>query len=308
MLKGLPAPIHGAIMALLLFVNTLFWVTPLYVLILFKLLTPSGTAPRRTLDRAIAWLAQSWSMCNIMFSKVLMAVEVEVNIEPQLNPKGQYLVCCNHQTWNDIFMLMYAFGRRAPFFKFFLKQELIWVPLLGLAWWGLDYPFMKRHSRQDLAKNPALRGSDIETTKRACARYKGQPVMILNFLEGTRFTAEKHRRQKSPYTHLLKPKAGGFAFALSAMGRNLDSLLDVTIAYPGGAQGFWPFLCGQVKQVRIDVRELRIPDEWFEGDYEGSQPFRAGFQRWLADLWHEKDARMAHMLSAEGTSATAKPD
>ena len=166
MLKGLPAPIHGAIMALLLFVNTLFWVTPLYVLILFKLLTPSGTAPRRALDRAIAWLAQSWSMCNIMFSKVLMAVEVEVNIEPQLNPKGQYLVCCNHQTWNDIFMLMYAFGRRAPFFKFFLKQELIWVPLLGLAWWGLDYPFMKRHSRQDLAKNPALRGSDDELLAR----------------------------------------------------------------------------------------------------------------------------------------------
>ncbi|WP_029890037.1 acyltransferase [Polycyclovorans algicola] len=308
MLNGLPAPLHGAIMALLLLINTVFWVVPVYALILLKLLTPGGTAPRRVLDRAIAWLAQRWAMCNVVLSKVLMAVDVEVNIDADLSPKGQYLVCCNHQTWNDIFMLMYAFGSRAPFFKFFLKQELIWVPLLGLAWWGLDYPFMKRHSRQDLAKNPALRGSDIETTKRACARYKGQPVMILNFLEGTRFTADKHRRQKSPYTHLLKPKAGGFAFALGAMGRNLDALLDVTIVYPGGAQGFWPFLCGRVRQVRIHVRQLRMDDEWFDGNYESDQRFRAGFQRWVADLWHEKDVRIGEMLKASGSSASPKPD
>lgn len=296
MLRSLPASVHGVIMALLLLLNTLFWVVPVYSLIIVKLLTPVSSAARRSIDRAIAWLAQRWSICNVGLSKLLMNLTVELHMQADIDPKGQYLVCCNHQTWNDIFLLMHAFGSRAPFFKFFLKQELIWVPLLGLAWWGLDYPFMKRHSRETLSKNPALRGSDLETTKRACARYKGQPVMILNFLEGTRFTAEKHRRQRSPYTHLLKPKSGGFAFALSAMGRDLNSLLDVTIVYPEGAKGFWAFLCGQVTEVKIEVRQLSIPDEWFDGDYEADQPFRARFQRWVADLWHEKDARITEML------------
>ena len=34
----------------------------------------------------------------------------------------------------------------------------------------------------------------------------------MNFVEGTRFTREKHARQNSPYNHLLRTKAGGMAF------------------------------------------------------------------------------------------------
>lgn len=209
----------------------------------------------------------------------------------------RYLVCANHQPCNDIFVLMRTFGAQAPFFKFFLKQELIWVPTLGLAWWGLDFPFMKRYTAEQIAKNPALKGKDIETTRKACERYRNQPVMILNFLEGTRFTPAKHARQQSPYTHLLKPKAGGFAFALSAMGERLNSLLDVTIAYPDGACGFWDFLCGRMRRVVVDVRQLRIPHEFFVGSYENDPAFRRRFQQWIADLWAEKDRRIAALLA-----------
>lgn len=297
MLSFLPAPLVGVIMSLLLVVNTVFWVIPLYTVVLVKLVMPRG-AVLDALSRLTAWLAQQWAHCNVLFVKVVLRVRWSINLQADFHAGGQYLVCANHQSWNDIFVLMQTFGRRAPFFKFFLKQELIWVPLLGLAWWGLDYPFMKRYSKQQLEKHPELKGKDLETTRKACERYRNQPVLILNFLEGTRFTPAKHAQQQSPYRHLLKPKAGGFAFTLSAMGDQLNSLLDVTIAYPGGARGFWDFLCGRVRYVCVDVRPITIPADLFHGDYENDPVFRKRFQDWIAALWADKDQRIGDMLKA----------
>lgn len=304
MFHRLPAPLHGVLTALLLIANTLFWVTPVYLAILLKLVTPKGRA-RDALSRLTAWLAQTWALCNATMGRLFMRTHWDIRIHASLDPDGQYLVCCNHQTWNDIFVLMTAFGRKAPFFKFFLKQELIWVPVLGLAWWGLDYPFMKRFTREQIEKNPSLRGKDLETTRKACEKYRNQPVMILNFLEGTRFTRAKHAQQQSPYRHLLKPKAGGFAFAVSALGEQLNSLLDVTIVYPDGAKGFWDFLCGRMRHVIVEVRELRIPHELYTGDYEADPVFRERFQRWIADLWAEKDRRIGELLAEAGVPPQA---
>lgn len=302
MLHFVPAPLLGALMMAMLIVNTVFWAIPVYAVVLVKLVTPKG-APRDTLARLAAWLAQTWAVVNVAMVDLLMRVDWDIHVDAELNPRGQYLVCANHQSWNDIFVLMKAFGRKAPFFKFFLKQELIWVPVLGLAWWGLDYPFMKRHTRQQLEKNPALRGQDLATTRKACEHYRNQPVMILNFLEGTRFTAAKHDRQASPYVHLLRPKSGGFAFAMSALGERLNSLLDVTIVYPEGAKGFWDFLAGRVHKVVVDVRQLQIPHELYTGEYETDAQFRARFQTWIANLWKEKDRRIAEALQSRPISA-----
>lgn len=298
MLHALPAPLLGAIMLTLLVLNTLFWVIPLYAVFLLKLLTPEKSRARSALSRGAASIAQTWAVCNSWAAEHLLDIDWDLRIQADLRPSGQYLVCSNHQTWNDIVVLMKTFGRRAPFFKFFLKQELIWVPFLGLAWWGLDYPFMKRYSREELAKNPDLGGKDLETTRKACARFENEPVLILNFLEGTRFTREKHARQKSPYQHLLKPKSGGFAFALAAMGERLNCLLDVTIAYPDGAKGQWDFLAGRVRRVIVDVRQLTIPHEFFEGSYADDPDYRRRFHTWIAALWAEKDQRLEAMLTA----------
>ncbi|MEL0028495.1 MAG: acyltransferase, partial [Perlucidibaca sp.] len=291
MLYWLPGPILGVIMATLLLINTVFWVTPLYVLVIVKLLLPIP-ALRRLISRLLSWIAQSWAMVNTLTARLCLRIEYDNRLPSSLDPRGQYLACANHQSWNDIFMLMQAMGFKAPFFKFFLKQELIWVPLLGLAWWGLDYPFMKRYTRAQIEKNPALKGKDMETTRQACARFKDQPVMVLNFLEGTRFTPAKHQRQASPYQHLLKPKSGGFAFAMAAFGEQLNSLLNITIVYPDGSRGFWDFLCGRVQRVIVDVEELTIPHELYDGDYENDPAFRARFHQWISTLWSEKDARV----------------
>ncbi|EIT69555.1 MULTISPECIES: acyltransferase [Hydrocarboniphaga] len=289
MLRFLPGFLLGTIMSLLLAVNTLFWAVPVYVGILFKLLTPEGSRARDRISRLMAWLAQQWAFCNTWFIQHLIGVEHELRIHADVKPDGQYLVCSNHQTWNDIMVLVKAFGRRAPFFKFFLKQELIWVPVLGPVWWALDYPFMKRHTPSQIKKNPALKGSDLETTRRACARFRNQPGLVLNFLEGTRFTEEKRARQQSPYRHLLRPKAGGFAFALSALGERLNSMLDVTIVYPDGVEGLWGLLSGKVRRVVVEVRQLTVPHEFYTGSYESDPEYRKRFQLWLGEIWVQKD-------------------
>jgi 1-acyl-sn-glycerol-3-phosphate acyltransferase len=301
MLQTLPAPMLGAVMTLLLCFNTVFWVIPLYLATLIKLIAPKGRA-RDTVSRWVAWSAQRWSGVNIWLSDRLLPVRWDVRGVERLVPEGQYLVCSNHQSWNDIFVLFKAFDRRAPFCKFFIKQQLIWVPLLGLAWWGLDYPFMKRYSAATLQKHPELRGKDLETTRAACERYRNVPVTILNFLEGTRFTQGKHDQQGSPYRFLLKPKAGGMALSLSALGEKINSLLDVTIVYPEGARGFWDFLAGRVRRVIVEVRSLTIPHELYAGNYEEDAVFRKHFQDWIAQLWADKDRRIGQLLAETGAA------
>jgi 1-acyl-sn-glycerol-3-phosphate acyltransferase len=302
MLRFLAEPVRGAVIMSLFILNTIFWATPLYVMVLLKLLTPKG-ALRDRISGAAAWLAQHWAVVNSLMSRWFMRIAWDIRQLAQVSPRGQYLVCSNHQTWNDIFVLMHVFGRRAPFFKFFIKQQLIWVPVLGLAWWGLDFPFMKRYTKEQVAKNPALKGKDLETTRKACEAFKNQPALVLNFLEGTRFTQAKRDRQQSPFRHLLKPKSGGFAFTISALGERLSSLLDVTIVYPDGAVGFWDFTCGRMRKVIVEIRQLQVPQEFFGGDYENDAAFRARFQSWIATLWTQKDQRIDELLSA----ARARP-
>ncbi len=291
----LPAPLLGSLTFFLMLINLLFWAVPVYALILVKLMT-WGRA-RIQVSHWIAANAQTWASVNVKIWDWLLGIEWDMRGIEALDRKGQYLVISNHQTWNDIPVVMKAFDRRAPFFKFFMKQELIWVPILGLAWWGLDFPFMKRYTPEQIARNPALKGKDLETTRRACEKYRHQPVTILNYLEGTRFTREKHDRQQSPYRNLLLPKSGGFAFALSVMGERLHRLLDITVVYPDGAMKFWDFVSGRVRRVVVEVRQLEIPPEFFRGNYGDDPEFRKQVQAWVANIWRQKDQRIDELLT-----------
>jgi 1-acyl-sn-glycerol-3-phosphate acyltransferase len=201
-------------------------------------------------------------------------------------------VNCNHQSWADIFVLQHLLNRRIPMLKFFLKQQLIYVPVIGLAWWALDFPFMQRHGKAELRLRPERRLEDAEATRRACAKFALVPTSVMNFAEGTRFTPGKHRAQGSPYRHLLKPKAGALALALNAMGGKFSSLIDATIVYPAGIPSFWQFLCGRVPRVAVRVRELPIPRDFCSADYGQDPAFRMQFQKWLGTLWQEKDGLM----------------
>ncbi|MBH9551455.1 acyltransferase [Inhella gelatinilytica] len=295
MLTWLPAPLLGALNSLLLALNTLFWCTPLFALSLLKLLLPLQSV-RRALDPWLNRIAKSWIACNSAWIAASNPAPWEVRGADHLKSGGWYMVNCNHRSWVDIFVLQRGFNRRIPFLKFFLKQELIWVPVIGLAWWALDFPFMKRHGKAALRKNPALRHQDMETTRKSCARFAHAPTSVMNFAEGTRFTLAKHARQASPYRHLLKPKGGALALALSALGERFRALLDVTLVYPDGAPTFWDLLCGRSGRVVMLVQERAIPLDLVQGDYTDDPAFRARFQTWLNEVWEAKDREIDAVL------------
>lgn len=295
MLRFLPGPIKGAVALFLHTLNTLFWTTPLFVFSLIKLLLPIQGV-RKLCNRILNTIASAWITVNGYIHQQTKRIRWTVEGLDGLKLNDWYLVLANHQSWTDIFVLQKIFNRRVPFLKFFLKQELIYVPVLGLAWWALDFPFMKRHSKEYLKKHPEMKGKDAETTRKACEKFRTIPISVMNFVEGTRFSPEKHDRQHSPFQHLLKPKAGGIGLVLSAMGEQLHRILDVTIVYPQGAGSFWDFLCGKVTDIRVHVRSLPIEQEIL-GDYENDPEYRSRFQQWLNALWREKDARIAAMLS-----------
>jgi 1-acyl-sn-glycerol-3-phosphate acyltransferase len=287
----------GLCVSLLLLLNTLFWIVPLLIFALLKLAV-SGRW-RDYASQAVMWIAETWAEIDKLIFAACIATQWDIRGAEVLRLDRSYLVVSNHQSWVDIPALIQAFNRRTPFFKFFLKKELIWVPLLGLAWWALDYPFMKRYSKAFLDRHPHLKGEDLKITRAACALFKRQPVTIVNYLEGTRFTQAKHADQQSPYRHLLKPKAGGVAFVLAAMGEQLDTVLDVTLVYPEQSiPGFWDLLCGKVGKVIVDIRALPIEKALIEGDYENDPRFREYVQGWVNRLWVEKDRRILELTGS----------
>jgi 1-acyl-sn-glycerol-3-phosphate acyltransferase len=280
-----------ALNASLIAINTVIHATPLLLLAVFKLIIPIH-AVRVAVSRWLVLIAESWIAVNSALMSVMAGIHVEVEGLQGLSTKGWYLVICNHQSWVDIPVLQKVFNRRIPFLKFFLKSELIWVPVLGLAWWALDFPFMNRYSKSVLKKHPELRGKDIEATRKACEKYRHLPVSVMNFVEGTRFTQEKHDRRHSPYENLLVPRAGGIAFVLDAMGSMLNAIVDVTVIYPHGRRGIVDLLAGRIRKVTVKVDVIPVPAELLAGNYENDSGFRVRFQAWLNERWTAKDAAM----------------
>ena len=294
MLHFLPAPLRGLLAALLLALNTLICCWPLFAVALLKLLLPFPAA-QRPLRFVMHGIAEFWIGFNKFWMRLVRDIHWDVEGIQGMDMRHSYLVTSNHQSWVDILVLQYLLNRRMPLLKFFLKQELIWVPVIGLCWWALEFPFMKRYSKEYLARHPEKRGQDLATTRKACARYKSNPVSVFNFLEGTRLTPQKHAQQNSPFKHLLKPKAGGIAFVLDAMGEQLDAIVNVTIHYPGGNPGFWDLLAGNVGEVVVRFDKLAIPAEFIGRNYDQDEQYRLRFQQWVNQLWQAKDAQLEQL-------------
>jgi len=304
MLNFLPAPLLGLLAFLLLLLNIVFWVPILLAFAAIKLVLPFKSV-RVTIDPVLLFIAEAWISMNSNWMRLTQRTEWDVQGIDGLDPKSWTMVSSNHQSWVDIFVLQHLLNRRIPLLKFFLKQQLIWVPIMGLAWWALEFPFMRRHSEAFLKKHPEMRAKDQETTRKACEKFSLIPTSVMNFLEGTRFTAAKHAKQQSPYQYLLKPKAGGLALALQAMGDKFQSVLDVTIYYPEGVPTFWSFLSGKVHRVVVRIRPVQVPKALLGGDYGQDPTFRAAFSDWVAELWRFKDTQLADLYRQD--NAPGKP-
>jgi 1-acyl-sn-glycerol-3-phosphate acyltransferase len=296
MLSRLPPALRGVLTGLTLGANTLFVSICMIPPALLKLLLPLD-AVRRACDHALNGLASGWVAVNNAWMAAVQPTQWDVQGVDGLHPRGWYLVSSNHQSWVDILVLQRIFHGHIPFLKFFLKQELIWVPVIGLAWWALDFPFLKR------GRGQGARGSDLKTTRAACEKFKRIPTSVINFVEGTRFTSAKHDRQNSPYRHLLKPKIGGLGIALATMGEQFEALLDVTIVYPRGIPRFWDLLCGRLDAVTVRVQRREIPAEVLGSDPIGDPVYRQHIGAWVEQQWRDKDRLIDDLLRGAPASA-----
>ncbi len=267
--------------------NTLFWCIFLLSFAVLKLLLPIESW-KIFFTKLIIFIGECWIFCNKAWINLLHKPKWKVNGFQKLDSKNWYLVTANHQSWADIFVLQSITNRNIPMLKFFMKDVLKWVPIIGLAWWALDMPFLKRYSKDQLEKNPKLRGRDIEQMKKSFGRYSRYPVSIFSFAEGTRFTEDKKLKQKSPYQKLLLPKTGGIALALSTM-PYIKSFINFTIKYDSEHRTFWKFLCGKMNDVTVEVEIIEIPESFFGNDYLNDESFRQEIKGWLNQIWLKKD-------------------
>ncbi len=281
-LQGLAAMLVAA-------VSTIMLTTVIFVLALFKFLLPQG-AVRNSINRWLSAIGELWISINKAIIGFYDQLEWDVQLPDSLDPQGRYLVFCNHQSWVDIVVLQQCLNRRAPFMRFLLKQELIWVPFLGIAWWALDMAFLRRYTRQELIENPALLGKDLENAARACKKLKQIPVSMMAFPEGTRFTPGKQQKQKSPYRHLLRPRYGGIGQVLYSFDDTMQELIDVTIFYPQGVPTFWQFVSGQVRKISVRAHVSHIDAGLRGKDFRTNSKAKQQLRAWLESVWARKDA------------------
>lgn len=273
--------------ALTVALNTLLVFTMMIPWALLKLVLPFRPV-RAVCDRVLNAVATSWVSVNGWWISAINRTRWQVSGLEGLDPRGWYLVISNHQSWVDILALQTVLNKRIPFLKFFIKHELIYVPVIGLAWWALDFPFMKR-------RGGATAEQDLETARKACEKFRVVPTSVISFAEGTRFTPEKHAAQESPYRHLLKPKSGGVGMALATMGDMFTGVLDITIAYPHGVPSFGDLLAGRVDEIIVQVTQLPVPGDVLPA--APGQPLpRMALQRWMLKMWRAKDDALQQLL------------
>ena len=268
-------------------INTLFWCLFLLTIAIFKLLIPTESW-KRLCTKLIINIGECWIYCNGLWIQALHRPRWNVEGFEELDSSNWYLAVANHQSWADIFVLQGITNRKIPMLKFFMKHVLIWVPVIGLAWWALDMPFLKRYTKEDIQKNPELRGKDIKAMEKSFERYSRYPVSIFSFAEGTRFTKEKKDNQLSQFEYLLNPKIGGIGLTLTTM-PYIKLLLDFTIHYEDERRSFWDFLCGRMSKADVRVRQINIPDNLLGKNYEDDPIFRENLKEWVYDIWSDKE-------------------
>lgn len=279
---------QGTAVLMAVSINTVFCTVLVFILALLKFISPKGPA-RNAVTRYLSFAGEYWVSFNKLLAWFLVDMKWDIDLPEGIDHKGSYLVFSNHQSWVDILVMQHALNRRAPFMRFLLKRELIWVPLLGFCWWALDMAFLRRYSRQELLRNPALRGKDLENAARACEKLKHIPVSMVTYPEGTRFTRAKHEQQNSPYKHLLRPRYGGVGQVLYSFDEALDCLIDITIVYPDGTPGLWQYVSGQVKKISVRVRLCPIEEAIRGKNFREDSVAKKALKTWLDNIWLEKD-------------------
>ena len=238
----------------------------------------------KLLDRYCSYLLDALVFIHAYIIRLVLhyvcGVMIIHNTDEAIDPMGQYTIMANHQSHMDILMLI-AFGvGKLPPLKFFLKRSLMYVPFMGWFCYLMGYPFVDRFSKGQL-RQASQRTQQQQTLLRDCRALFTQPVGLVVFVEGTRFSVKKANKYR--YTHVLPPQSKGLALALSSQAS--PRLLNITMAYDKPNISVWQVLSGQVRRVVVTMVEedVRVPNL-------SNQEEMKGLHVWLVDKWLQKDA------------------
>ena len=282
----------GIISSTILIVNTLILAILMIPLGIIKFLIPIKNL-RASFTKIIIKIGEIWISVNSLWVIKLHKPNLEIHGQENLDGNSWFLSTSNHQSAADIFIVQLITNRKIPMLKFFIKYELIYVPVIGICWWALDMPFLKRYTQEQIKRNPKLEGRDYKKMKKSLEHYSLHPVSIFSYAEGTRFSKEKHINQNSKFSHLLKPKEGGLAIALSNVNK-IKELIDITIIYDSDNLGFWNYLCGNIKNIKIFISKTKIPSKYLIDTLITNNELRSDFKLWLYDRWAEKDVLISN--------------
>ena len=259
---------------------------------------PRAIFPFKSLKIKLSKISNTIGEYTVYGLKIIMKImhrdAMQVFDNNEFDKNQWYMAVSNHQSWADIFILLVAAHKRIPLLKFFMKKELAWIPFVFLANKTLNMPFVNRHSKKQLEKNPNLRFKDYENTLMACKRFQRSPSTIFSYAEGTRNNSTKHQAQNSPYKNLLIPRLGGIATALSAM-PNIDVLVDYSVVYKSNKRGAWAFLKGDMRDVKVSVKKYNIPEDLKNKNYSTDEEYRKNFKIWIEGIWEEKDKEIERL-------------
>ena len=259
---------------------------------------PRAIFPFKSLKIKLSKISNTIGEYTVYGLKIIMKImhrdAMQVFDNNEFDKNQWYMAVSNHQSWADIFILLVAAHKRIPLLKFFMKKELAWIPFVFLANKTLNMPFVNRHSKKQLEKNPNLRFKDYENTLMACKRFQRSPSTIFSYAEGTRNNSTKHQAQNSPYKNLLIPRVGGIATALSAM-PNIDVLVDYSVVYKSNKRGAWAFLKGDMRDVKVSVKKYNIPEGLKNKNYSTDEEYRKNFKIWIEGIWEEKDKEIERL-------------
>ncbi len=287
------------IAAYFLFILNLLWLIPLIYPLLFLKFIPIQTL-KAFADKVLVSIAEIWIQNDYRISTFMFGIKFEVQglDHPEISYHKNYMIICNHQSWSDIYVIQSVLNRKVPFIRFFTKDSLKWVPILGQAWLALDFPFVKRSKREDLIKNPALANRDIDSVRKVCAKFKNIPFCILNFVEGTRRTPERMKKlvKKNPYQYLLRPHSGGISVVATELRESLHGVLDLTLIYPNDKSTFYDLMQGNVRAIKVIIDFIPISEVPVETNPQYA-PMSKAMKRWVDDRWQKKEEALKLALN-----------
>lgn len=288
MLSFLPSPILLIINSLLIAINVIVIATPMMILGIIKFLLPFHFVTW-IVEKTNYYLYKNWVFNNRCIIALTNKIHWHITGDSIPTTKKSCIVICNHISWLDILFIGCVYKGNIPTTKFFMKHSLIYIPFAGLACYALGMPFLRRYPKDKLLKNPKLRNKDIQTTKAACKRLVQFPATLINFVEGSRYTPQKAKLSKSPYSNLLPPKAASLGVALSEIGNEVEYIFNTTFYYPD-SQGkpFIDMMFGRIKDVYANI-EILSKDQMPKGNYLEDKQFKHDFTMYIRDLWEQKD-------------------